>query len=79
MCNLCERLGSSGFIHLGYSPLTPITALANKLDPADKELNTLIENNQSWAEAVTREKPNYFKEMALKQEPKVLWIGEDSY
>lgn len=60
-----------------YSPLTPITAMSNKLDPADTELKSLIENNQSWADAVTKEKPNYFKEMSLKQEPKILWIGKD--
>lgn len=59
----------------GYSPLTPITAVKNKLDPSDTELKTLIDNNQSWAEAVTKAEPTYFKEMALKQEPKILWIG----
>jgi carbonic anhydrase len=58
-----------------YSPLTPITALPNKFDPNDAELDTLIANNQFWADAVTKEKPNYFKEMSLKQEPKILWIG----
>jgi carbonic anhydrase len=51
--------------------------MSNKLDPADTELKSLIENNQSWADAVTKEKPNFFKEMSLKQEPKILWIGKD--
>jgi hypothetical protein len=62
---------------IGYTPLTPITSVKNKLDPSDTELKTLIDNNQSWAEAVTKAEPTYFKEMALKQEPKILWIGKN--
>lgn len=61
----------------GFSPLTPITSVKNKLDPSDTELKTLIDNNQSWAEAVSKAEPTYFKEMALKQEPKILWIGKN--
>ncbi|KAF7727164.1 hypothetical protein EC973_007939 [Apophysomyces ossiformis] len=47
----------------------------NRFDPADDKLDGLLENNRRWAQAVVKEDPNFFKNIALKQEPKILWIG----
>ena len=35
----------------------------------------LFENNQRWAEAVEREQPGFFSELARQQAPEILWIG----
>jgi carbonic anhydrase len=35
----------------------------------------LLENNQKWAKAIHAERPRFFHDIALKQEPKLLWIG----
>ncbi|KAI9304965.1 carbonate dehydratase [Cunninghamella echinulata] len=35
----------------------------------------LLENNRQWAAAVIEEDPEFFKNIALRQEPKILWIG----
>ncbi|KAI8339710.1 carbonic anhydrase [Chlamydoabsidia padenii] len=47
----------------------------NKFDPADTSLEGLLENNRQWAAAVIQEDPEFFKTIALQQEPKILWIG----
>ncbi|MCA9213133.1 MAG: carbonate dehydratase [Planctomycetales bacterium] len=38
-------------------------------------LPQLIENNRSWADSMTQEDPDFFKKLAEKQTPEVLWIG----
>lgn len=52
--------------------IVPVTA---KFDPADENLDKLIENNREWAENVKKVQPEFFDNIALKQEPKILWIG----
>lgn len=47
----------------------------NKYDTKDTELDGLLENNRQWAKAVEEKDPNFFKTLAQKQEPKILWIG----
>ncbi|KAG0164070.1 hypothetical protein DFQ28_010825 [Apophysomyces sp. BC1034] len=54
---------------------TTKSAAINRFDPNDAGLDGLLENNRRWAEAVVQEDPNFFKNIALKQEPKILWIG----
>lgn len=48
----------------------------NKFDPADASLESLLENNRQWAAAVIEDDPEFFKTIALQQEPKILWIGK---
>lgn len=48
----------------------------NKFDPKDHELNSLMDNNKHWAAAVIKEDPEFFSNIANKQEPKLLWIGK---
>jgi carbonic anhydrase len=38
-------------------------------------LPDLVQNNRNWAESVTAEDPDFFKELAKKQTPEFLWIG----
>ena len=38
-------------------------------------LNTLFENNRSWAESVTNDNPEFFETLAAQQSPEYLWIG----
>ena len=38
-------------------------------------LSSLLENNASWVESVTRSDPNYFSRLADQQAPEYLWIG----
>ena len=40
-----------------------------------KELDTLLRNNQEWAERVTLEDPTFFERLSKQQAPKYLWIG----
>ncbi|ORX62648.1 carbonic anhydrase [Hesseltinella vesiculosa] len=56
---------------------TPLTSQVqrNKFDPADSSLDGLLENNRQWAAAVTEEDPEFFKNISVRQEPKILWIG----
>jgi len=35
----------------------------------------LLAGNKAWSEEVIRGNPNYFKELAVEQRPKFLWIG----
>jgi len=35
----------------------------------------LFDNNKKWAERITNEDPNFFKNLSLQQSPKYLWIG----
>ncbi|KAI8889904.1 carbonate dehydratase [Backusella circina FSU 941] len=47
----------------------------HKFDPSDHALDGLLENNRKWAAAVMKEDPDFFSNIAHKQEPKILWIG----
>ena len=38
-------------------------------------LNTLLENNRTWAERIEREEPGFFKQLSTQQNPEYLWIG----
>lgn len=40
-----------------------------------KTINHLIENNKQWADKITKEDPNFFKELSQQQSPEFLWIG----
>ena len=40
-----------------------------------KELETLLRNNQEWADRVTREDPTFFERLSKQQAPEYLWIG----
>ncbi|KAL0093849.1 carbonic anhydrase [Phycomyces blakesleeanus] len=51
------------------------TATVNKFNPLDVNLDGLLDNNRRWAAAVEQEDPDFFKHIAVKQEPKILWIG----
>ncbi|KAI9472393.1 MAG: carbonic anhydrase [Benjaminiella poitrasii] len=46
-----------------------------KYDSKDTALDSLLDNNRRWAEGITKEDPLLFSTIALKQEPKLLWIG----
>lgn len=39
------------------------------------ELQELFDNNERWAEAITREDPQFFAKLARQQAPEYLWIG----
>ncbi|KAI9250979.1 carbonate dehydratase [Phascolomyces articulosus] len=60
---------------LGTSSLSPIRATPNKFDPNDENLDRLLEANREWAKEVKEQQPEFFKNINLKQEPKILWIG----
>lgn len=53
----------------------PVVHLS-KFDPTDSNLDGLLHNNREWAAAVVKEDPEFFKNIALRQEPKILWIGK---
>jgi carbonic anhydrase len=38
-------------------------------------LQPLFDNNREWAEAISREQPNFFKQLSQQQSPEYLWIG----
>jgi len=40
-----------------------------------QELKILFQNNEEWAEAKTKQDPEYFKRLAKNQKPLYLWIG----
>jgi carbonic anhydrase len=40
-----------------------------------KKLPEIFANNRTWAADITREKPDFFKQLAEQQNPKYLWIG----
>ena len=40
-----------------------------------KQLETLLRNNQDWADRVTREDPTFFERLSKQQAPEYLWIG----
>ncbi|KAI9015861.1 carbonate dehydratase [Phycomyces nitens] len=52
---------------------TPATI--NRFDPNDSSLDGLLMNNRRWVNSIIREDPLFFKNIALRQEPKLLWIG----
>ena len=39
------------------------------------ELQDLIDNNERWADAITKEDPDFFAKLARQQTPEFLWIG----
>jgi carbonic anhydrase len=41
----------------------------------DYRLPQLFENNRAWAEAMTRDDPEFFRRLCLQQAPQYLWIG----
>jgi carbonic anhydrase len=46
-----------------------------KFDPSDTNLDRLLEKNHTWAKNITDQDPDFFKDMAKGQTPKILWIG----
>lgn len=38
-------------------------------------LNQLLANNRAWADAMTREDPEFFSRLSQQQQPRYLWIG----
>jgi len=38
-------------------------------------LDYLLESNRQWAEQITAEQPDFFKQLARQQKPELLWIG----
>ena len=40
-----------------------------------KQLETLLRNNQEWADRVTLEDPSFFERLSKQQAPAYLWIG----
>jgi carbonic anhydrase len=38
-------------------------------------LSKLFENNKTWVKEITKENPEFFKELSRKQSPEYLWIG----
>lgn len=40
-----------------------------------KTLEPLFEKNRNWAEAITRDDPEFFTRLANQQSPDILWIG----
>lgn len=59
--------------------LSPIKATTNKFDPSDRHLDGLLKHNREWAKAVKKQEPDFFEQINLKQEPKILWIGMDFF
>ncbi|SAM01718.1 hypothetical protein [Absidia glauca] len=53
----------------------PSGVVHEKFDPSDINLDKLIKKNHAWAKSVTDTNPDFFKNMALGQTPKILWIG----
>ncbi|KAI7869927.1 carbonic anhydrase [Spinellus fusiger] len=47
----------------------------NRFDPTDDTLDGLLVNNSRWVDSIVHEDPHFFKNIALRQEPKLLWIG----
>lgn len=41
----------------------------------DELINNLLEGNEKWAHGVDQRDPNFFKNSAKSQTPRVLWIG----
>lgn len=39
------------------------------------DLDLLFQNNRDWAEKISRETPNFFKDLSQQQAPEILWIG----
>ena len=38
-------------------------------------LDHLLESNRQWAEQITAEQPDFFKQLARQQKPDLVWIG----
>lgn len=39
------------------------------------DLQDLIDNNERWADAITKEDPDFFAKLARQRTPEYLWIG----
>src|SRR5690606_7463932 len=44
-------------------------------ESAMSDLQELFDNNRRWAEAITRQDPQFFAKLAGQQTPEYLWIG----
>ncbi|MFI5151304.1 MAG: carbonic anhydrase [Bacteroidia bacterium] len=44
-------------------------------DDLTKLYQSLLDGNRKWVDARLKENPDFFKELALSQDPPVLWIG----
>lgn len=51
------------------------TTSANYQEFDVPSVEQLFKNNQAWAEKITKENPNFFKQLAQQQTPEYLWIG----
>jgi len=51
------------------------TTSANYQEFDVPSVEQLFKNNQAWAEKITEENPNFFKQLAQQQTPEYLWIG----
>jgi len=40
-----------------------------------REVEELLDNNQRWSEAISKENPGFFPDLQTQQNPKYLWIG----
>lgn len=40
-----------------------------------KSLKSIFDNNQEWAKKIAQEQPDFFEQLSLQQNPKLLWIG----
>ncbi|KAI8981551.1 carbonic anhydrase [Pilobolus umbonatus] len=61
--------------HHGDGNYVSYATTANKFDASDDGLDSLLDNNRRWAQAVLEQDPSFFDNIAEKQEPKILWIG----
>ncbi len=43
--------------------------------PTMSQIRALFANNRSWAEAIDRRDPGFFRALSTQQSPKYLWIG----
>ncbi|KAI8882197.1 carbonate dehydratase [Backusella circina FSU 941] len=75
MCPPSEPSGSKSPIPSELDPGRVFTATSNKFSVEDSNLDGLLENNRKWAKAVLKEDPEFFRNIAIRQEPKILWIG----
>lgn len=65
--------------HLTHTRCLVFTATSNKFNLDDTNLDGLLENNRKWAAAVLKEDPEFFRNIAIRQEPKILWIGKEEF
>lgn len=71
-----ETFGAMSDFPVAPSSPNPSGVVHEKFDPSDINLDQLIKKNHAWAKSVTDTNPDFFKNMALGQTPKILWIGK---